>query len=72
VDIHVHRITNRLGLIHTETPLESEMRLREILPKHYWKSWNRQLVSFGQTLCKPTRPECYRCPITKFCDSADI
>ncbi|MBT3192374.1 MAG: endonuclease III [Verrucomicrobia bacterium] len=71
VDVHVHRITNRLGLISTKTPLETEMALRECLPKRYWKSWNRQLVSFGQTLCKPQRPECSRCPITQFCDSAN-
>ncbi len=72
VDVHVHRITNRLGLIQTKTPLETEMRLREILPKRYWKSWNRQLVSFGQTLCKPVRPQCERCPITPFCERVGV
>lgn len=72
VDVHVHRITNRLGLIQTKTPLETEMRLREILPKRYWKSWNRQLVSFGQTLCKPIRPQCERCPITAFCERVGV
>ncbi len=72
VDVHVHRITNRLGLIQTKTPLETEMRLREILPKRYWKSWNRQLVSFGQTLCKPIRPQCHRCPIVGLCDRVGV
>jgi endonuclease III len=72
VDVHVHRITNRLGLIQTQTPLETEMRLREILPKRYWKSWNRQLVSFGQTLCRPIRPQCARCPIADFCSRVDV
>jgi len=72
VDVHVHRITNRLGLIQTKTPFESEMRLREVLPKRYWKSWNRQLVSFGQTLCKPVRPQCERCPISERCDKVGI
>jgi endonuclease III len=72
VDVHVHRITNRLGLIQTQTPLETEMRLREILPKRYWKSWNRQLVSFGQTLCKPIRPQCERCPIAAFCSRVGV
>ena len=69
VDIHVHRISNRLGLINTNTPLESEMKLREILPKRYWKNWNSYLVSFGQTLCKPVSPHCHRCPITKYCNT---
>jgi endonuclease III len=72
VDVHVHRITNRLGLIQTQTPLETEMRLREILPKRYWKSWNRQLVSFGQTLCRPIRPHCARCPIADFCSRVGV
>jgi endonuclease III len=69
VDVHVHRITNRLGLIKTKTPLETEMKLREILPKRYWKNWNSYLVSFGQTRCKPISPNCDGCPITKFCDA---
>lgn len=72
VDVHVHRISNRLGLIKTKTPLESEMKLREILPKKYWKTWNSYLVSFGQTLCKPVGPQCHRCPITKFCNDCRI
>lgn len=72
VDVHVHRISNRLGLIQTKTPLETEMTLRRILPKRYWKSWNRQLVSFGQTLCKPVRPQCDRCPIFELCDRVGV
>ncbi len=68
VDIHVHRICNRLGLISTRTPYESEMALREILPKRYWKAWNRQLVSYGQTICRPVRPKCEACKIRPYCD----
>jgi len=72
VDIHVHRISNRLGLLSTGTPLETEMELRRILPKRYWKSWNRQLVSFGQTLCTPRHPQCNRCPISAVCDRIGV
>jgi endonuclease III len=72
VDVHVHRITNRLGLISTKTPLESEMTLRKILPKRYWKSWNRQLVSFGQTRCRPRNPQCSGCPISQYCDQIGV
>jgi len=72
VDIHVHRISNRLGLLQTSTPLETEMELRQILPKRYWKSWNRQLVSFGQTLCTPRHPQCNRCPIAAVCDRVGV
>lgn len=67
VDVHVHRICNRLGLIKTKTPLETEMTLRKILPVKYWKTWNSHLVSFGQTRCAPLRPKCDGCPIASFC-----
>ena len=72
VDVHVHRICNRLGLIKTKTPLETEMKLREILPKRYWKTWNSQLVSYGQTTCLPRNPLCPDCQISQYCDSARI
>ncbi len=68
VDVHVHRISNRLGLIKTSTPLESEMTLRKILPVKYWMTWNSHLVSFGQTRCRPVRPKCGDCPIAQFCE----
>ena len=69
VDVHVHRICNRLGLIKTRTPLETEMTLRRILPVKYWKTWNSHLVSFGQTRCSPVRPKCEGCPIATWCHS---
>lgn len=67
VDIHVHRISNRLGLLKTRSPAETETVLREFLPGRYWKTWNRYLVAFGQTLCTPRRPKCRECPIYKEC-----
>lgn len=69
VDVHVHRINNWLGLVKTKKPVETEMKLREILPKKYWKTWNSHFVSFGQTRCDPAHPKCDGCPIKKFCDS---
>ena len=72
VDVHVHRITNRLGLIRTKTPLETEMELRRILPVRYWKTWNSHLVSFGQTRCFPRNPDCQGCPIRPFCPSNTV
>jgi endonuclease III len=72
VDIHVHRISNRFGLLKTNTPLETEMRLREILPKKYWMTWNSHLVSFGQTLCSPISPKCNQCPIIKYCSRINV
>ena len=67
VDVHVHRISNRLGLVETKTPLETERALRKILPVKYWKTWNSHLVSFGQTRCGPRRPRCADCPLARFC-----
>ena len=67
VDVHVHRISNRLGLVKTKTPLETEMRLRKILPMKYWIQWNGSLVSFGQRRCLPRNPRCEGCPIREYC-----
>lgn len=70
VDVHVHRITNRLGLVSTRTPLETEMELRRILPVRYWRTWNSYLVAFGQTRCTPRRPRCDGCPLAVWCAHA--
>jgi len=72
VDIHVHRISNRLGLISTRDPLESEMTLRDIMPKRYWKTWNRHLVSYGQRICRPIGPKCDGCLVYNHCDRVGV
>lgn len=72
VDIHVHRISNRLGLIQTKTPLETEMALRDKLPRQLWKTWNSVLVSFGQRICQPVSPWCSQCPIRSYCEQINV
>ena len=67
VDVHVHRISNRLGWVKTKTPDDTEMELRKILPKKHWLDINTILVTFGQNLCKPQRPMCEICPIKEYC-----
>lgn len=67
VDTHVHRISNRWGLVKTTLPDKTEMALREVLPKRHWLEYNPILVAFGQTLCHPTSPWCSRCPIETLC-----
>ncbi len=67
VDTHVHRISNRWGLVQTRTPEQTEARLREILPRRFWRGYNRLLVAFGQTLCQPRSPLCSRCPVARDC-----
>lgn len=67
VDVHVHRITNRLGYVRTRTPDETEMALRKKLPKKFWKTVNQILVAFGQNHCKPVSPLCSSCPVARDC-----
>ncbi len=67
VDVHVHRISNRLGYVSTKTPDETEMELRKKLPKKYWLDINTILVTHGQNICKPQRPLCEKCCISKYC-----
>ncbi len=67
VDTHVHRISNRLGIVKTKTPFETEMELRKILPKKWWIEYNDMLVSLGQTICRPIRPKCDICPLRDYC-----
>lgn len=68
VDVHVHRISNRFGLVKTKTPFETEMALAKVLPKKYWIAWNSLVVAFGQTRCRPINPKCLDCPLVKWCD----
>jgi len=67
VDVHVHRICNRLGLVKTKTPEETEFALRERLPVKYWLDINTILVTHGQNICKPIKPLCDKCPISDYC-----
>ena len=68
VDVHVHRIFNRLGYVQTKTPDETEQVLREKLPVKYWIDINTLLVTHGQNVCKPIKPMCDICPIKDCCE----
>ena len=72
VDTHVHRITNRWGLIKTKNPTQTEFALREILPKKYWKTINSYLVAFGQGICKPISPLCSQCQMRNACGRVGV
>lgn len=70
VDIHVHRISNRMGWFGpdgTAAPDKTEAALRDILPKKYWKRINALLVRYGQIICRPVSPFCSRCIISIWC-----
>lgn len=68
VDTHVHRISNRIGLVRTKNPDQTEKALREAVPRDLWISINRLLVVFGQKICRPRNPLCEECPVNDQCD----
>ncbi|MGD2106455.1 MAG: endonuclease III [Nitrosopumilaceae archaeon] len=67
VDIHVHRISNRLGLVDTKTPEETELELMKKIPKKFWLEINDTFVMYGQNICKPISPMCEVCKIKNSC-----
>jgi len=67
VDTHVHRISNRLGLVETKTPEQTEVELKKRIPKKYWLELNEMFVRFGQTVCKPVGPRCGICSLSASC-----
>jgi endonuclease-3 len=67
VDVHVHRISNRLGLVETREPEQTEAALAKIVPRRWWIAINDLMVRHGQAVCKPTRPECVKCPVADLC-----
>jgi endonuclease III len=67
VDIHVHRISNRLGWVRTRTPEETEQALYATIPKRWWPVINLYLVTWGQNVCRPVYPRCHECAIARDC-----
>ncbi len=72
VDSHVHQISNRLGLVKTKNPHETEFALRKLLPKKNWIEINDYLVSYGQNICVPVSPWCSKCKLSKYCKKAGV
>ncbi len=67
VDVHVHRISNRLGLVRTTKPQETERVLVRLVRPRYLRTLNRDFVAFGQTVCLPRKPLCASCPLNRIC-----
>jgi endonuclease-3 len=72
VDTHVHRISNRIGIVQTTSPDKTEFALREKLPKKYWIRYNEMIVAFGQAICRPVSPFCSRCPVFFMCPQIGV
>ncbi|HSA34434.1 MAG TPA: endonuclease III [bacterium] len=67
VDTHVHRIANMWGLVATKQPDDTRPALKKVVPKKHWRSVNQDLVTLGQTICKPQKHYCDRCPVSDLC-----
>lgn len=72
VDTHVHRISNRFGYVKTKSPEETEFALRGKLPSKWWIVYNDFLVTLGQNICFPRKPDCAICPVNKLCEKINI
>ena len=72
VDTHVHRISNRLGIIETKTVGETEKELGKKIPKKYWIEWNKFIVIWGQNICTPRTPKCSRCALFNLCKHGSL
>jgi len=72
VDTHVHRISNRLGMVETKMPEQTERALNEVLPRDLWVPINDLLVTFGQNRCHPTSPRCTGCPLDDLCPRVGV
>jgi endonuclease-3 len=68
VDTHVHRISNRLGIVNSKTPDQTEAELKKIVPVNFWSQLNELFVKFGQSICKPVKPKCEICFLSDICE----
>ncbi len=68
VDTHVHRVSNRIGIVNTKTPEKTEQELMKKIPKKHWLMVNELFVTFGKKICRPVGPGCSECPIKRYCD----
>ena len=67
VDTHVHRVSNRMGLVKTRTPEQTEMELERIISREYWQDINELFIKFGRDVCKPINPGCDECFLNDLC-----
>jgi endonuclease-3 len=72
VDTHVHRISNRLGWVKTRTPDDTEQALYRVADRRWWADINLYLVTWGQNVCRPIRPRCAACVISRWCQRGGV
>lgn len=67
VDTHVFRVSNRLGLAHSDNVLEVEKQLQKELPKKEWTLMHHMLIFHGRRCCTARKPKCSECPLNTVC-----
>lgn len=72
VDVHVNRLSYRLGWVKTKTPEKTEQELMKIIPRKYWTELNNLLVAHGQNICVPISPFCSKCYVNKYCPRVGV
>lgn len=72
VDVHVHRVTNRWGVVRTTTPEKTMIALQAKLPRDAWVEINALLVPFGKHICTGVRPHCSTCPLRDMCRQVGV
>ena len=72
VDVHVHRVTNRWGVVRAAAPVQTMLALEGILPRKYWIEINRLLVPFGKHICTGRLPKCSTCPVLEMCRQVGV
>lgn len=72
VDVHVHRVTNRWGLVAAASPEGTRHLLEQRLPRKYWVEINRLLVPFGKHVCTGRLPRCSICPVLEYCRQVGV
>ena len=68
VDVHVHRISNRLGIVNTKTPEMTEIKLVNLANRENWTNINNTFVMYGQNICLPRNPQCNLCQLNDDCN----
>lgn len=68
VDTHVHRISNRIGIVKTQDVKKTEEELIKIVDKKYWLILNNIFVIYGQNICLPIKPKCQICSLKGICN----
>lgn len=72
VDVHVHRVVNRWGMVETKTPEATMKALEEFVPQENWIDINRLLMPFGKHICVLHSPFCSACPVLHYCRQVGV